>query len=294
MLGVIIPAEDDQDQEPKTDTRSYQSNNSTTIKPTINGKQRPKRLSGIDPQCKVLNNTILPQVFDWRLQGDGKLISPVRDQGPCGSCWTFATASAIESALIRSKKAPSNVQLSEQQLVNCAKNNSNGDGCSGGSSYIGFNFAKANGMISQGEGQVGPRYEAKARTCNLKMPSSYRIKNFCLRSRYRYNKSEPKGRTERLTDDTLARALVQHGSLYTLVDASPADYRNYRQGVMHVDGCNPNRVNHAVLLVGYNRTENSWIIKNSWGTAWGESGYFRLIQGKNMCGINTEIAWPLL
>ena len=94
---------------------------------------------------------------------------------------------------------------------------------------------------------------------------------------------------EELTDENIQQALVNYGPLYITVNANPLS-RNYRSGVLDDPNCST-QINHAVLLVGY--TDDAWIIKNSWGPNWGENGYFRLARGKNMCGVNTEIAYPV-
>lgn len=86
-------------------------------------------------------------------------------------------------------------------------------------------------------------------------------------------------------------ALVFFGPLYITLNADTLGSRNYRSGVFNDPSCSTS-INHAVTLVGY--TPDAWIIKNSWGNGWGESGYFRLARGRNMCGINTEIAYPII
>lgn len=114
------------------------------------------------------------------------------------------------------------------------------------------------------------------------------ISNFCVRTRNRYGASFP---TEYLSDSDIATALANFGPLYIVIDANPLIYRNYRSGILNDSSCTT-RCNHAVTLVGY--TPDAWIIKNSWGSNWGENGYFRVARGRNMCGVNTEIAFTLL
>lgn len=87
------------------------------------------------------------------------------------------------------------------------------------------------------------------------------------------------------------RAVAQKGPLYATINATPL--QNYRSGVLNDASC-PTTINHAVLLIGYDSASNSFIYKNSWGTWFGESGFFRVVRGKNMCGINTEVSWPIL
>lgn len=105
-------------------------------------------------------------------------------------------------------------------------------------------------------------YKASDETCRKNsIRNQISISDFCVRSKFRYTYSS---RPEDLSDDTMARALVQKGPLYIAVNATPLQYRNVRSGVINEPGCSK-RTNHAVLLVGYDGSDNSWIIKNSWG-----------------------------
>nr|XP_027200595.1 cysteine proteinase 15A-like [Dermatophagoides pteronyssinus] len=95
---------------------------------------------------------------------------------------------------------------------------------------------------------------------------------------------------QNLNDDDIQNALVTFGPLYIGVNADRLS-RNYRGGIVDDRSC-PKQINHAVVLVGY--TPAAWILKNTWGRSWGERGYFRLARGQNICGVNTEIAYPII
>ncbi|KAH9397369.1 hypothetical protein TYRP_003680 [Tyrophagus putrescentiae] len=255
-----------------------------------NGLTRRRRSSGSDSQCQVDSGRSLPRSFDWR---DQDKVTSVKNQGSCGSCWTFASMGAMESAILiknNQKASSNNIDLSEQLLVNCGKQQAGyrSGGCQGGNSQIAFSFVQKDFTTSE---SVRP-YQAKDETCEMNSVRSDRrsISDYCVRSKFRYSYSS---RAEQLSDDTMMRALVQKGPLYIAINANPLQYRNLRSGVLNEPGCST-QTNHAVLLVGYDGSDNSWIIKNSWGPYWGDRGYFKMARGSNMCGVNTEIAWPIL
>ncbi|KAJ6223737.1 hypothetical protein RDWZM_002282 [Blomia tropicalis] len=232
------------------------------------------RSGGTDDKCKASDQSV-PDNFDWR---ERNAVTSVKDQQDCGSCWAFATVAAIESALIIGNKASvDSIDGSEQNLVNCVSN-----GCDGGTSYNAFNYVKKN---SVGKESNIP-YKAKEESCSNPDDTLPIINDYCIRSKRRYTSSM---QSESLSDKDMQQTLVKFGPLYIGVDADPLSYRNYRSGIVDDRLCSE-RINHAVLLVGY--TPDAWIIKNSWGKNWGEEGYFRVARGKNMCGVNTEMAWP--
>ncbi|KAH9416961.1 hypothetical protein DERP_011690 [Dermatophagoides pteronyssinus] len=217
----------------------------------------------------------LPENFDWR---DRNVVTPVKNQGSCGSCWAFATAASIESAYLINNRNNS-IDLSEQELVSCAKPN----GCQGGTSSMAFDFVRRYGLTSE---QIMP-YRARSSSCRRLPSSVVDIRNYCVRSKLRYTSGS---RIENLNDDDIQNALVTFGPLYIGVNADRLS-RNYRGGIVDDRSC-PKQINHAVVLVGY--TPAAWILKNTWGRSWGERGYFRLARRQNICGVNTEIAYPII
>ncbi|KAG5559119.1 hypothetical protein RHGRI_008890 [Rhododendron griersonianum] len=212
-----------------------------------------------------LTDDLLPEMKDWREIG---IVSPVKDQGHCGSCWTFSTTGALEAAYRQA--FGKEVSLSEQQLVDCA-GAFNNFGCSGGLPSQAFEYIKHNGGLDTEEAYP---YTAKDGECKF---SSENVGVQVLES-----VNITLGAEDELKH---AVAFVRPVSVaFEVVNG----FRLYKDGVYTSDSCGttPMDVNHAVLAVGYG-VENGvsyWLVKNSWGEDWGDNGYFKMELGKNMCG----------
>ena len=271
----------------------------TKTAPTIHTEAR---LSKLDVECQLRSDKTpkidlkLPAKFDWR---QSNVVSSVKNQGDCGGCYAFSTVAVLESAkaikLKNEKKAVdiSKVDFSEQRLINCAKAYANisGSGCRGGQSVFAFNYLKEIGATPEakepytGNGEDPCRDDKAAAAAAA---DKEKIADFCVRSKYRYGR--PVEAVESLSDVQIQDALVSNGPLYALI-RTEREFQLYSSGILEIQNCST-VINHAVTLVGYD--EQSWIVRNSWSERWGEGGYFRVVRGKNMCGINSEIAWPLL
>jgi cathepsin H len=216
-----------------------------------------------------------PKTWDWRSKD---VVSPVKDQKKCGSCWTFSTTGAMESHY--KIKTGEEALLSEQELVDCASAETyDCHGCSGGLPSYAFNFIKDMGL----ETENNYPYQAKDSSC-------------------RYDASQ-----ERITTDgpfnitagdeaQLKKELYWKGPISVAFQVV-AGFKDYKSGVYTSEDCKngPMDVNHAVLLVGYG-VENGmdyWLIKNSWSDSWGDEGYFKIQRGVNMCGIAVCNSYPL-
>eukprot|EP00899_Mesostigma_viride_P016771 jgi/Mesvir1/25095/Mv21559-RA.1 len=218
----------------------------------------------------------LPEHRDWRKKG---IVSPVKNQAHCGSCWTFSTTGALEAAY--AQLTGKIVSLSEQQLVDCA-GDFNNHGCSGGLPSQAFEYIKYAGGL---ELESDYEYEAKDDVC-------------------RFNRSAAKVRVKDVVNITqgnehqLMRAVGLVRPVSVAFDVVQ-DFRFYKEGVYSSADCGnqSSTVNHAVLAVGYGVTEDKvpyWIIKNSWGDQWGMEGYFQMEMGRNMCGIAMCASYPVL
>jgi cathepsin F len=208
----------------------------------------------------------LPQNFDWRERG---VVSEVKNQGQCGSCWSFSTTGAIESKLaIRTGEL---VTFSEQQLVDCDKTD---DGCKGGLPENAYKYIASAGGIKTD--QQYP-YKATEGSCSFTTDKA---------------DVQIKGSRKIPADEaTMAEALINEGPLSIGLNAHYMQF--YSGGISDPVHCD-SQMDHAVLIVGFG-VENEvpyWIIKNSWGPDWGEAGYYRIVRGKGMCGLAQDVTNP--
>jgi C1A family cysteine protease len=205
----------------------------------------------------------IPDTWDWR---DHAAVTPVKDQGQCGSCWAFSAVACMEGqhALATGEL----VSLSEQNVIDCYKNDS---GCDGGIMYQAMDYVIKNGGIDT---EASYPYEAEVGSCRYNPSNS--AANF---SSYEVLEED---------EEFIRNVLYTEGPVSIGVDASWWQF--YLFGIWNIAPCsnNPDKLDHGVTLVGYSvdGSKPYWIIKNSWGSGWGESGYIRVIRGKNKCGID--------
>lgn len=238
--------------------------------------------SATSTSSNVLQNNEIdaaPQFKDWRLEGN--FVTPVKNQGHCGSCWTFSSTGCLESAW--AVHHGELLQLSEQQLVDCAGQYDN-HGCSGGLPSHAFEYVAANGGMDSEDGYP---YEAKEEG---KCAYDASIKtNLDVKGSFNITQGD---------EDAIYQAVAFLNPV-SIAYQVVGDFRNYAGGVYISDECKsgPTDVNHAVLVVGYGTDENNvdyWIIKNSWGADWGLDGYFWMKRGTNQCGIATCASFPVV
>jgi len=208
-----------------------------------------------------VDTSAFPNDVDWR----GKAVTPVKNQGSCGSCWAFSTTGAIEgwNAVQTGGKLPN---LSEQQLVDCSKNGQTIFGCQGGWPWAAGQWTVANkGLCSQGDYAYTGRDGACKKTCQPAATIPGVI--------------QQKGEDQLLSGVNLMPV--------SICLAAMGGFQSYRSGIF--DGPCGTQMNHAVLAVGY--TADAWIVKNSWGTTWGDKGYIQMRRGKNLCGLSNVLFW---
>lgn len=204
--------------------------------------------------------TDLPSKLDWRSYNGKKYVTPVRNQSGCGSCWAFATTGAAESKLLMELNSPNTDRnLSEQILVSCsgAGNCELGGYTSGASEYL-----RTVGVPLESCFPYSATDEDCGGACANWKAYTYNIEGWHWVT---YSSA---------TVDALKSALFTYGPLVTTMDVY-ADFYSYTSGIYsYVSG---GRVGgHAILLVGYDDANQCFIAKNSWGTGWGENGYFRV------------------
>ena len=218
----------------------------------------------------------IPDNYDWRDLG---IVSPVKNQLRCGSCWTFSTTGALEAHWSLYKHT--NVLLSEQQLIDCAGDFDN-HGCNGGLPSHAFEYLKYNGGI---QGEDSYPYQAADGQCRF-------IKDKVIAN-------VPNGSVNiTANDETALVDAIYHKGPVSVAFEVVDDFRFYKNGVYTSSECKngPEDVNHAVLTVGYGfdveSSKHFYIVKNSWSTTWGDQGYFKIERDVNMCGIAQCNSYP--
>lgn len=232
----------------------------------------------------------LPAHVDWRTQG---VISEVKSQGHCGSCWTFSTAGCLEAHLaikFDSWRAP---RVSEQQLVDCAQAFDN-HGCDGGLPSHAFEYVRYAGGLST---EFNYPYTAKDGNCSF-VPPEKPLHPFRPTSAG-VGVTVPGGSVNLTVgdEDELKFVLATRGPVSIAYQVA-SDFRDYKHGVYTSTVCKNGKkdVNHAVLAVGYGTDPvtglDYWLVKNSWDYTFGEEGFFKIEAWKNMCGLADCMAYP--
>ena len=205
--------------------------------------------------------------FDWTTKG---AVTAVKNQGQCGSCWSFGTTGDIEGTWFL--KGNPLQALSEQQLVSCDKTD---DGCGGGLQENAFKWIMKNGGI--------------ASEADYPYKSGFGIRHLCVEGHKSVaNITKWFQVSDKASQESdISNQLAQVGPITIGIDATPM--QDYRGGIDSPKNCGSSArdLDHAVLIVGFG-TENGvdyWKIKNSWAASWGEEGYYRIVRGENKCGV---------
>ncbi|GKT07291.1 C1 family peptidase [Desulforhabdus sp. TSK] len=196
--------------------------------------------------------------FDWRSNGMN-YVTPVKDQKACGSCWAFATTAALESQVAIATGGV-NKDLAEQTLVSC----SGAGSCNGGYIDRASNYISASGSGLPTENCFN--YTAANTSCGY-MCSDWQKSTDAIMSWHWVTYTTP-------TVSILKDALFTYGPLVTTMDVYE-DFYYYHQGIYSYTS-GTYQGGHAVLLVGYDDSAQCFLVKNSWGTGWGEAGYFKI------------------
>jgi len=207
----------------------------------------------------------LPTSMDWRTKG---AVTPIKNQGQCGSCWAFSATEGVESAWFLSGKTLTS--LSPQQIVSC---DTTDGGCNGGDLPTAFAYVQSAGLESDaaypytsGNGDSGTcQYDQSDVVAQI--------------SGFQYA-------TQSNNETAMQAASLTNGPLSVCVDAS--SWQDYSGGVL--TSCTDS-LDHCVQIVGWDQTSDGtpyWIVKNSWGTDWGLSGYIWIVRNQDMCGIAEE------
>lgn len=201
--------------------------------------------------------TAVPATFDWRNVNGTNYVTGIRNQGNCGSCWAFATTAALESNVLIATGA--NTNLSEQILVSCG----NAGSCNGGYPTTASSFIRDTGLAAE---SYYP-YTATDGVCATALSGWQAVASRITSWHYVGNTTNP-------SVDQIKSELVTYGPLVTTFDVY-SDFYYYSGGVYQYTS-GSYQGGHAVLIVGYDDAGQYFLVKNSWGTGWGESGYFRI------------------
>eukprot|EP00301_Raphidiophrys_heterophryoidea_P019708 c4586_g1_i1.p1 GENE.c4586_g1_i1~~c4586_g1_i1.p1 ORF type:complete len:359 (+),score=83.79 c4586_g1_i1:42-1079(+) len=236
------------------------------------------------PQRHQVSGRVNPASVDWRTKG---AVNPIKNQGQCGSCWAFSTVDSYEGQV--ALKTGKLTSFSEQDLVDCVTGQSipgtRGtccSGCNGGLMDYGFAYMIAK-QAGKDDTEASYPYKAADGTCGFvaRDATGAAVTSY----------TDVKAGDESALKDAVANI----GPISIAVDATNG-WQLYKSGVFNpILGCGT-KLNHGVGIVGYGTDagKDYWIIRNSWGETWGESGYMRLIMGKNECGVANSAVYPVL
>merc|ERR1712039_554975 len=210
------------------------------------------------------NGEELAASVDWRSKG---AVTPVKNQGQCGSCWAFSTVGGLEGAW--QIGTGTLTSMSEQQLVDCSKAN---NGCGGGNMETGFQYQEGVNVATESS------YPYTARDGSCKSSG--------------YSTAVPRGgvtgyRSVSASTSGLKSAL-NTGPVSVAIEADQNSFQGYTGGVI-TSGCGTS-LDHGVTAVGY--TDSYFIVKNSWGSSWGNNGYVYIGSSGNVCGIHSDASYP--
>jgi len=210
---------------------------------------------------------------DWRTKN---AVTDVKNQQQCGSCWAFSTTGSTEGA--HAIKTGKLVSLSEQQLVDCSAAQGN-NGCNGGLMDQGFQYIISNKGVTTEDAYP---YTAAQGDCKPDQKSAATLSSFV-------NVAQ--------NDEKDLMKAVNIGPVSIAIEADQQCFQFYSGGVLSDSSCGT-QLDHGVLVVGYGTDATSnqdyWIVKNSWGATWGESGYIRLVRGSNECGVAAMASYPVV
>jgi cathepsin L len=238
-----------------------------------NGMKINKQPETVDPPAE--KSGVTGDIVNWNTKG---AVTGIKDQGQCGSCWSFSATGSMEGAKFIATGTLTS--LSEQDLVDCSTAQGN-DGCNGGLMDQAFQYVISNGGIDTEDSY--PYTATGPNTCQ-------------------YNAANSGDKISNYQDITSgSESALQTASnqqpISVAIDASQNSFQLYTSGVYNEPACSSSQLDHGVLVVGYGTDDSGtdyWIVKNSWGTSWGMQGYIWMSRNaNNQCGIATAASYPI-
>jgi cathepsin L len=224
---------------------------------------------------KIDSPRVEGDIVNWVNKG---AVTGVKNQGQCGSCWSFSTTGSVEGAHFLSTGKL--VSLSEQNLVDCSTAEGN-EGCNGGLMDDAFEYIiKNHGIDTEASypyRATGPnKCEFKAADVGATISSYHDVQS---------------------GSESDLQSSVDKTPVSVAIDASHDSFQMYSSGVYYEPACSSSQLDHGVLAVGYGTSGSSdyWLVKNSWGTDWGMAGYIQMSRNRNNnCGIATAASYPII
>jgi C1A family cysteine protease len=271
----------------------YSGLNSDEFSELMGFKTNQEYLNLRGPISEIVEETVdvssLPQSVDWRTKN---VVTPVKDQGQCGSCWSFSSTGALEGAY--GVKYGSLLSFSEQQLVDCdfikAGTGGRNLGCNGGEMDSTLQWIGKNGGLCLEKDY--PYVSGTSKT-----------EGTCQKTCSKISDSTVKSVTYvTVNSDTAMMTALAKQPVSVAIEADQMSFQLYKSGVF--SGTCGTNLDHGVLLVGY--TENAYILKNSWSSSWGDNGYIYLGRGNDpatskpynngngQCGVLMQAVYPNL
>jgi len=241
-----------------------------------NGCFTEKHVAG--SRCKIFDysGVVVPDSVDWRTKG---AVTPVKNQGQCGSCWSFSASGAIEGA--NAIASGDLVSLSEQELVDCSVSYGN-NGCNGGLMDSAFRYVEDNGLCTE---ESYPYTSVDTAKCMDGCVDRVSATMSC--------------HDVRPSNQLALKEAVARGPVSVAIEADTTAFQLYKGGILTSSKCGTN-LDHGVLVVGYGSDDNGtmyWIVKNSWGDSWGENGYIKIERSESdndggVCCIAMQPSFP--
>ncbi|CAD7971005.1 unnamed protein product [Amoebophrya sp. A120] len=230
------------------------------------------------PKASLLDSTSATSSRDWRKEG---VVTPVKDQGQCGSCWAFSTVETVESAVHLLDKSSGFIGA-PQELVSC--DHGMDFGCNGGLPTHAYKFLEKNGLEAESDYPYTSGTTKESGTCKMDpKKSEWKVTGYTRVAHGMRIFPWTVSRGEKAMKDYL----LNKGPLSIGVDASA--WQTYQQGILDAASCESERIDHAVQVVALEQSaaekngDAYWVVRNSWTTEWGEAGFIRLTTDENTC-----------